>query len=123
MPEGLLGFPDCTRYIFVEDKVPTPLQVFQALDNPGLAFVLINPQIADPNYAITIDQSDADIIELDDKLAAGIFSIVTMDKDINKITANLQGPIIMNMKNDKACQVVLINSQYTTREPIFSREG
>ena len=38
-PDGLLGFPDCRRFIIVQNPSGGPFQWLQSIDEPGLAFV------------------------------------------------------------------------------------
>ena len=44
---------------------------------------------------------------------------VTVPSDITKMTVNLRGPIVINAKERKACQVILEGEQYLVKFPIY----
>jgi len=44
---------------------------------------------------------------------------VTVPEDPREISANLQGPILINTENSLAKQLVLVNSEYRVQHPLF----
>jgi len=48
-----------------------------------------------------------------------VFSIVVIPEDINKITANLLAPVIINTKRFKGKQIILNDKKYTTKHYIL----
>ena len=47
-PDGPLGFPDCTRFTFIDEERAMPFRMLQSLDNSALAFVVVDPLISCP---------------------------------------------------------------------------
>ena len=48
-----------------------------------------------------------------------IYNIVTVPEDISKTSINLKAPLIINTKNNKACQVILENDKYKFKHIIM----
>ncbi len=119
LPEGILGFPNCTKFTLLQDKKIAPFQVFQSLDFASLSFIVVNPQIIRPDYHFDITQSSLARINTDSLENLIVLVILTMSKNISNITANLQGPLIINTKDRLAFQSVLVDTEYTTKEPIM----
>jgi flagellar assembly factor FliW len=119
---GLLGFPDDTQYVVLnhDDDVGGPFRWFQSVGNPALAFVIIDPWVFKPDYAIELPDEVCDSLRLSTVYAPMVFAIVTVPLDPTMMRANLQGPLVINAETRQAVQAVLTNSPYTTQHPIFS---
>ena len=54
-PDGIPGFQDEKRFVIINnpDK-ENPFQWLQSVNNPNLAFVIINPFFIKPNYDLDI---------------------------------------------------------------------
>ncbi len=122
MPEGLPGFPGFERFALLEDPKSAPFCWFQSLEEPNLALVIMNPLIFKPDYKIDLQGFIASRgwknVETKDLL---VYVVVNISKGegVNKITANLIGPIIINLKNNEAIQVVISNSNYSHRHNVL----
>src|SRR4051812_10405878 len=49
---GLLGFPDHHRYVMLDHDTAAPFKWLQSLDEPDLAFVIIDPALFHSNYRV-----------------------------------------------------------------------
>jgi len=119
-PEGPLGFPEATRFTLIEEEKSQPFMMLQSLDNPTLAFVVIDPLVARPDYHFNVTPNDLKMIKADDTESLVVYCIVTMAQDISKVTVNLQGPLVINPTERMGHQYVLVDSDYTTRETLIS---
>lgn len=120
LPSGLVGFPDEKRYILLEHQEGSSFFWFQSMENGSLAFVLIDPLLFLKDYGIEISPQDRTALELDD-ISEGIqtFVIVNISRSqAGEITANLLAPIVINVRNKLAKQIVLYQSPYSHRHPI-----
>lgn len=117
--DGVIGFPQLRRYIFLPFVEGTPFELFQAVDEPELAFVVMDPFSFKPDYQF--DLSDADLAELQvaTKEEIRIRVVVTIPADPREMTANLQGPLIINEARLLAKQIILHDTDYTTKHAIF----
>jgi len=85
-----------------------------------VAFVLVNPFLFRPDYELDIDDIDLAEIRIDDPEEALIFSIVTIPADGSPMTANLQGPLVINKEQRLARQAVLTDPRWKTRHDIVA---
>lgn len=119
MQKPILGFEHLTTYCLVEKKEFWPFLWLQSVEDPEVAFVVVNPTIFFPDYKIEIhpqEVAELMILHLD---LVETYVIVTIPQDPTKMTANLQGPILVNTENTLAKQLVLTNSDYQIQHYIF----
>jgi flagellar assembly factor FliW len=116
IPEGPAGFPDCTRFVFVDKENELPFRTLQSLDTPTLAFIVISPQTVRPNYRIDITLDDLKLIEADSIENVDVYVIVEVHQNIDQITVNLQAPIVINTQKQLGHQFILSNTDYGLKE-------
>lgn len=116
--KGMLGFENCKRYVLLEDKPDTAVKWMQSVDDPSVAFMVINPNEFFPEYEIELTDEQAQSLDLTDPSESAMFTTVTMARGEGKVTTNLVGPIIMNLRTMKARQIVLQDDRYCTKHII-----
>lgn len=124
IPSGIIGFPDCRRYVLLEHKQGSPFIWLQSVENGSLAFVLIDPLLFKPDYEIEINPEDIGDLELTDA-PDGVQTLVVVNitsREPIELSANLLGPIIINVKKKVAKQIILANNRYSVRHPIPKTE-
>lgn len=116
--KGILGFDEVTRFVFIPHEKGSPFCFLQAVDDPDLVFVATNPLWLRPDYQVEAYPEDiADLmIESDDDVTALV--LVTVPKDPREMTVNLLAPILINVKNGFAKQVVQRESRYSVRHRV-----
>lgn len=121
MPNGMIGFPDEKRFVLFRHHPESPFFWFQSVENETLAFVVTDPLWFQPDYDIEISPEEVEQLGLTN-LAEGIQTLVVVNihasNGTSEITANLLGPIIINLRNRLAKQLVLYRSPYSHRHPI-----
>lgn len=119
-PDGLLAFEDNKRFIIIDNPdEEIPFHWLQSLDNPNLAFVIINPFLFKKDYEFDIPQTVVKKLQIEEEKDIAVYSIVVVPDDINQMTANLSGPIIINTKNRFGKQIVLEDNRYSTKHYIL----
>ena len=106
-PDGLVGFAEFKRYAVIDDAGGGPFRWLQAVDEPGLAFVVTDPSIFFPDYKVKVRAEELAPLGLKDVEGALVLVILTLAKEASKITANLQGPLILNLAKGMGRQIVL----------------
>jgi flagellar assembly factor FliW len=114
-PKGLLGFEDYRRFRLTEPPDVRPFVRLQSLDDEELSFVVVNPRVFFPHYKVEVDPREIAELNSDDPAQIETWVIVTVPEDWSRISANLQGPVLVNRANGLAKQVVLVHGPYTTR--------
>lgn len=118
-PRGILGFEGLTRYCLIRPGDDIPFGYLQCLDDPDLTFVVVDPHSFWPDYQIEVAPPEVSELEVQNVEDVAVLAIVTIPEDPRKMTANLQGPLLINTANRKAKQVVLDGGRYTTRHRLF----
>lgn len=117
MPTGMIGFPDFQNYVLLEHKKESPFWWWQCLDSPSLAFVLTDPLFFKPDYEVQIGPEDEDLLQV--KEATGklrTLVVVNISKDNPPVvTANLLGPLVINVSKRLARQIIQFQSSYSHR--------
>ncbi|HUU44629.1 MAG TPA: flagellar assembly protein FliW [Acidobacteriota bacterium] len=113
-PKGLLGFEEHRRFFLLTAPEYAPFAQMQSLDDPALTFVVLNPSIVFPHYKVEVDPREIAELEVTDVKKVLALGIVTVPDDVSRMSVNLQGPVLLNQHNNRAKQVVLVHSPYTT---------
>jgi flagellar assembly factor FliW len=127
--EPLAGFPDCTQYALIEHTreggSSSAGSVFwlQAVERPFHAFVVTDPWGVNADYAPEISDADAGQLDLGSFEDARVFGILTVPRSPSEITINLRAPVVVNVAQRLAKQVVVLNDEYHTRHPMNRSEG
>jgi len=119
MPAGVLGFPNSNRYILLDHEKDSPFKWLQSVEEGEVAFVVTDPQSFFPDYDIKIKREELSNLDVDEVKDLQIMVILSIKGEITEMTANLQGPIIVNTINKKGRQVVLKGVRYTTKHRLF----
>lgn len=114
---GILGFPDTHEYALVQTGEESGFYWLQAVNREDLAFVVCDPRLFVTDYRAPVKVDDLAPIGLNDPDMAQVFVIVNKVDDL--LTGNLQGPLIVNVENRKARQLVLSDKRFSTRHPLM----
>lgn len=122
-PEGIPGFQDEKRFVIINNPdEENPFHWIQSVDNPNLAFVIINPFFIKPDYDIKLSSSTVEKLRIEDEKDVLVYTIVVVPEDIKKMTVNLAGPIVINGKERIGKQIILDNPKYNTKHYIFNQD-
>jgi flagellar assembly factor FliW len=103
-PEGIPGFRQIKRYILMDYK-DTPLKWLQAVDDPDVAFIVVQPEYIVSDYSINIDKSVKDMLDLKKDEDIAVLLIIRVEN--RKIIPNLNGPLLINADKKIGLQVVI----------------
>ena len=140
-PYGIYGFENSGRFVLLHDEdekneesennengeSETIFRWLQCADDENLCFTVMEPKFIESGYNPKLPDNTLQ------KLGAGTGSekdliylvIAVIYDDVEKSTANLLGPIVINPKNNVAAQIILEsaepqNSEYKIKHKIFS---
>jgi flagellar assembly factor FliW len=115
-PSGLLGFSSYTRYVLLQPDANAVFFWLQSLDAPELAFVVTDPSAWVPGYEVPIRREQMDELSLARVEDAQVLTIVNKREGV--LSANLQGPLVINTASMRGQQLVLAEKKWTTRHEI-----
>lgn len=118
--EGIPGFEDLKRFVVLDyDDAGETFKILQSVDNSHTAFAVVNPFEVRSDYELTVDETTIENLGIKDTNELAICSIVTIPDKITKMSANLLSPVVINTTNNKAKQMIMHNSSYTTKHYIL----
>lgn len=119
---GIIGFPELKRFTLIHDEekgTGAGIRFLQSLDEPAFAMPVMDPLLVKDDYDP----------EVNDELLAGagnltednilVLVTVTVPSDLTKMSVNLQGPLVINVEEHKACQIIVDGSDYPVKYPIY----
>lgn len=118
-PEGLLGFDYVKKFVVLDSREKSPFKWLQAYDEPGLAFVIIRPIDFMVEYDLVISSADLEDVGAKESGELLVFAIVTIPSNYKDMTANLQGPVIINPKKRVGKQAISLSEKYRVKHRIL----
>ncbi|WP_300672421.1 flagellar assembly protein FliW [Desulfoluna sp.] len=124
MPKGMPGFPGKERYILLSHEEIDPILTFQSVEDPDLAFALMDPFLFLTEYAIDLDAAVKEMnwaVEKPEELF--LYTIINASGDCpEEITANLAGPLLVHTGLNEALQLLIPDERYSPKHSIFAAE-
>lgn len=128
-PDGLIGFPEAREFCLLAEEQIRPYQWLQCISLPELAFVIVPIIGIRSDYRLQMTSVDWDLVKLKKGEDPLILVIVVMADEVEKISANLLAPLVINEPARIGAQVVNDNQGYSSRHYIkeemqkYAREG
>ena len=119
MPEGMLGFSEFRKYVIIQHNQGSPFLWFQAVEEPNLAFVIVDPFTFFPDYEVLLSREDLDALQATELGKLAVFSVVVIPENPEDITANLRGPVLVNVEKRIGRQVVLNDERHSPHQPML----
>jgi flagellar assembly factor FliW len=116
-PEGLPGFEVLRRFLVMPNPTDGPFFWIQSVEEGEVALILTDPTNFFPDYAVRPDREELARLGIGENDECHALTVVTVRED-KSVTFNLAGPILFAPKTNRAIQVVLQNSVYSSREPL-----
>jgi len=119
---GIIGFPDLKNFTLLHDEekgTNVGIRFLQSIEEPAFAMPVMDPTMVKEDYMPMVDDvllSGLGAITDENLL---ILTTVTIPSDLTRMSVNLQGPIVINVDERKACQVILDGGEYPVKYPIY----
>lgn len=122
MERGMFGFEEYKKYTILYDseKEGRPnVSWFQSVEEPSLAFSVINPMAVMEDYnPIVEDELLKGLGEITEENIVVLLPL-TVPQEVTNMTANLKAPIIINSDTRKGAQVIVENEDYEIKYKIY----
>jgi flagellar assembly factor FliW len=116
-PNGLLGFSSYRRFALLQPDDQSVFFWLQSLEAPDLAFVVTDPGLWVPDYAAQIRPEQSADLGLADPSDAQVLVIVNRRDEV--LTANLQGPLLVNVRTCRGLQIVMAERRWNVRHELM----
>lgn len=118
MPKGPIGFEDYKDYCLMQHRPDTSLRWLQSIDEPSLAFVVVDPSRFFADYEIEVPDAEAEMLHLENADDAIVLTIVTVGEGGRELSINLAAPVVINSEELIGLQVVLQDNRYSVKHPL-----
>lgn len=116
----IIGFDELKRFVILDPNPDTMFKWLQSIEDPTLSFPIISVSALDYDYSISLSDSVVNDLEIKNSESLLVMNITSIPQDNPKgTTINLLAPIVFNVDNQKAGQIVLSGSGYSISHPMF----
>jgi flagellar assembly factor FliW len=116
---GIPGFPHLRAFTLARwGSEESPFMTMTADQDADISFVVVSPFLYYPEYEFEIDDGTAERLGLASPDDVQVLCIITLHEKPEDATANLLGPIVVNVRNGEACQSVLPHTIYSVKAPL-----
>ena len=117
-PRGLFGFPECRRFALVPAE-REGLFWLQSAEYAPLAFLLLDPFPHFPDYGVELSAAERQELGAQGTADVAILCILTLPQTRSELpTANLQGPLALNLRAGLGEQIAVQDATFGTRCPV-----
>ena len=117
------GFEELRRYALISDGTDSTGEWMQSIEDENVALPLLEPFLFEPDYGFELPDRDAEALGMEGPEDAIVRCILTLREAPEEITANMLAPIVFCRRTHLARQIVLQESEYSLRRPVFSTLG
>jgi len=122
MTSPFLGFANDSQFILLPHAPKSPFWWLQAVNNPKLAFVVIQPALLDTPYKPEINSQVRQELQINTEQDLEILVMLTIPNGHPELmTANLLGPVVLNTSKKLAKQVLLDPTRYNPCWPVVRK--
>ncbi len=120
----VLGYEDEPQFAIIEHKEGSNFKWLQSTKSPSLAFAITMPGFFGIEYVFDLPDSTQEELDIESADDIVVFNIVVIPHENPRAsTVNLLAPVILNLKNQKASQVVLNGTNLRVDYPLFEKEA
>ncbi len=116
-PSGLLGFSSYTDFVLLQPDEQGVFFWLQSTETPDLAFVVTDPALWVPDYKANIRREQMEDLGMNEIGDAQVLVVVNKRDDL--LSANLQGPLVVNVDGKAGMQLVLADKKWSTRHELL----
>ncbi len=119
----IIGFNDLKQYTIIDYKPDSPFKWLQSMEDMDLAFPVTLCSFFGIDYQFDIPDDEAQklgIESADDVFVCNIANIPSSNPQ--GATINMLAPVVINIVNKKAMQIILRNSNFEVRHRLFEKK-
>lgn len=118
--KGIPGFEEYKKYLLLKLDIEG-FELLQSVEENKIGFIVVSPFDIDESYEVKLTEDFISKLKIKEATDVKLLGIVTLNSSIEKTTVNLKAPIIINVKNNFAEQLLTDNSKYKIKHPLTKR--
>ncbi|MCJ8329475.1 MAG: flagellar assembly protein FliW [Lentisphaeria bacterium] len=116
-PEGVPAFENAQSFNLWTNEEVEPFMALSSKEINGFGFFCVDPFLIYPDYKFKLSTQDQTFLEIKNQNEALVLAFVTRTENPEDFTANLMAPIVINISNWQAKQVIV--DKYPVRYRIW----
>lgn len=119
---SVLGFEELNEFTIYVVEEGSPYAYLQSKQDENIGFLVVIPFVFFPEYSFELDDKVKSVLDIKSQEQVAVLNLVTINEPFPESTINLLAPLVINITNGHAHQLVLPpNSGYSTSEHLFKK--
>ena len=120
----IIGFNELKKFIILDINQESMFKWLQSVENPDLAFPIVSVFSMNADYSVDIPDNVVEKLKITTAESVLVMNIASIPQDNPQgTTLNLLAPLIFNLDEQLAGQVILSGSGYDISFPLFKKVG
>ena len=118
----IIGFNELKKFVILDINKDSFFKWLQSTEDPSLAFPIVSVFSLNVDYSIDLPDNVVDKLKIKDVESILVMNIASIPQDNpQNTTINLLAPIVFNITENIAGQVILSGSGYDISFPLFKK--
>ena len=118
----IIGFNELKRFVIIDLNKDGLFKWLQSVDDPALAFPVVSVFSLNVDYTVDLPDNVVEVLKVTDVNSILVMNIASIPQDNPQgSTLNLLAPLVFNLENYLAGQVILSGSGYDISFPMFKK--
>ena len=114
------GFPDLTSFALVKLDEDGSLCALRSLEDPRVRFLVVPPGGFFPGYEPEVDDEAVASLGIESVEDVLLMVVLNAGPSLESTTANLVAPVVVNLTNRRARQVILEDPSFSIAAPLVA---
>lgn len=118
--DGIPGFENLKEFLFMTDEDDkNTFYWLQSIEDIDIVFTLFNVFNFMPEYNPNVEKDMLEDLGDFKEEDLVVYCIATIPRDVKEMSINLKAPIVINLANNKAKQIICSNEEYSIKHYIY----
>ncbi|MCM1003841.1 MAG: flagellar assembly protein FliW [Candidatus Gastranaerophilales bacterium] len=118
----IIGFNELKKFVILDLNKESFFKWLQSIEDPSIAFPVVSVFSLNVDYAVDLPDNVVDTLKIKNVESLLVMNIASIPQDNpQETTLNLLAPIIFNLDEQLAGQVILSGSGYDVSFPLFKK--
>ena len=119
----IIGFQDVKKFVILDLNKDSFFKWLQSVEDPSLAFPIVSVFSMNVDYSVDLQDSAVEKLKIKDVESLLVMNIASIPQENPQgTTLNLLAPLIFNLDERLAGQVILSGSGYDISFPLFKKK-
>lgn len=118
--DGIYGFESIKDYILIQEEKHAVIWSLQAACSAYPSLFVVSPFLVDRNYDPVVSEDDFEKLGRPAEEDLCVLAVAVIKRDWKQSVVNLKSPILINAGQKIGRQIILEDTEYSIRSPLFS---